>query len=366
MRKLVALILVSLLPITTSGCSALECGEGTIERDGTCQPGEDTPGPANCGPGTALAPSGKCESIVFCDPATTVEVLDPDTGATVCIGTGGGGDCSTPLPQCTSASPNTMTVCGRLYDVEDDSQIGAASTDTTACPADGEGTGACSLIIRAFDAIQFSQNPTGTLPLAAAETYLDHCGRFRIRDIVPAGAPFIGLGVRNHPMHDNGNRLTGVAFPTVAGATGGFETDVVAYTTRSSTDTAWANSSGLGGSLAAMGVYVNIYREEGEPNDPLTGDVAPGVTILRGGSQIPNNDYYFSDTDTNRTSVDDDLDETGANGTGLVLGFPSLASYSGTTGPLPGGCSWYTSNGAAIPGVVFVQIHPPVGDGCEF
>jgi len=368
MRKLVALIILSVLPLATSGCKSLECGEGTIERDGLCAPGQDTPGPTSCGPGTELAPSGKCEPILdpaVCDPNTTMEVRDPDTGVIVCVGTGGG-DCSTPLGGCDTAVANTMTVCGRIYDVEDDSQLGMASADTSQCPANGEANGPCALQIKPYDALQFAAAPTTTTPLNASETYLDHCGRFRIKDIQPAGAPFIGLGVDDHPMHDNGNKLTGIAFPTVAGPTGGTKIDTVAYTTRSSTDSMWGTSSGQGASLAALGVYVNIYRDTGMTGDPLFGNVAVGVQILRGGQMIAANDYYFSDSDTNRTTVDAGLNVTGANGTGLVLGQPNLASYTGTSGPLPGGCSWYSSSGASIPGVVFVQIHTPVGTSCDF
>lgn len=366
MTKLAALVTFAALPYATAGCKSVECGDGTIERDGTCVTSDDGVGPANCGPGTVLAPSGKCETSVICDPDTTVEQTDPATGITVCVGTGGGGNCSTPLAGCTTAAANTMTVCGRLYDIEDDTAIGLTSTDTSMCPAGGEDTGACSLQVLPFDAIAFSTNPTGTPPLTSSELYLDHCGRFRIKDIEPAGAPFIGLGVRNHPSHDTGNKLTGVAFPTSAGPSGGTKADVVAYTTRGSTDTAWATSSGLGGSLAQMGVYVNIYRDSGTPADPLAGNLAAGVQILRGGSPIPSNDYYFADADSARTEVDAGLTETGANGSGLVLGLPSLAPFTGSMGPLPGGCQWYSANGASIPNVVFVQIHTPVGTGCDF
>src|SRR5881394_817166 len=99
-----------------------------------------------------------------------------------------------------------MTMCGRIYDVEDDSQIGAGSTDTSACPAAGEASGPCALTIQPYDALLFASDPMGTPPLTADEVFLDHCGRFRIKNIHPAGAPFIGLGVDDHPMHDNGQK----------------------------------------------------------------------------------------------------------------------------------------------------------------
>jgi hypothetical protein len=166
-------------------------------------------------------------------------------------------------------------------------------------------------------------------------------------------------------MHDNGSKLTGIAFPTQLNVA---KIDVVAYRTRQATDTAWTASSGEGTSLATQGVYVHVYRYNGVTGDPLSGNLAAGVEILRVGAMIPNDDYYFSDADADRTTIDTGLTATGANGTGLVLRQPSLVPYAGTPGPLSAfpGCTWYTSIGGVIPGVVFAQIHNPVGTDCDF
>src|SRR5258705_2119074 len=151
MRKLAQTLFVAALAAVGAACGSTPCGEGTIERDGVCEPADTTPDPTTCGDGTALGPSGKCESIVFCDPDTTMEVVDPDTGAVTCVGTGGGGDCTSELSGCATAAPNTMTMCGRIYDIEDDAQIGMGSADATACPAAGEATGPCALSIQPYD-----------------------------------------------------------------------------------------------------------------------------------------------------------------------------------------------------------------------
>ena len=148
MRTLLAAILIPLLPLATAGCKSLECGDGTIDRDGVCVPGDETPGAANCGPFTELGPSGTCEPILdptVCDDATTEPVIDPDTGVTTCVGTGAA-SCDSPMTGCTVTS-NNMTVCGRLYDVEDDSIVGGGA-DTSECPPGGEDTGPCSLVVR--------------------------------------------------------------------------------------------------------------------------------------------------------------------------------------------------------------------------
>jgi hypothetical protein len=357
-------ILASVLAtsIVSTGCKSLDCGEGTIERDGVCSPADDNPGSANCGPFTMLE-NGVCVPMfdpTICDPGTTEEILDPDTGVITCQGTGAG-DCSAPLSGCDVAAPNTMTVCGRIYDVEDDTVVGMGSADTGQCPMGGEANGSCALVIRPYDALLFAGNPTGTMPLNAAEIYHDRCGRFRMRDIVLAGAPFVGLGVAPHPAQGSTNRLTGVAFPS---QNGGALRDVVAYTTRMATDMMWTSTAGEGTSLATQGVYVHIYRANGTTNMPLSGAPATGVTITQGGSALPNDDYYFSDSNpSQRTTLVEDP-PTGATGTGLILRQPDLNPYSGMGGGLPGGCNWYTSMGATIGGVVFVQIHNPVGASC--
>jgi hypothetical protein len=220
-------------------------------------------------------------------------------------------------------------------------------------------------VILPYDALAFAADPAGAVPLTTAETYLDHCGRYRLREIEPAGAPFIGLGVGDHPMQGMNHKLTGVAFPT---ATNTALPDVPAYVTRNATDMLWTMGTGESTSLAAQGVYVNIYRDHRSQADPFAGEPAEGVQILRGGAAIPNDDYYFTDTSPSmRTMVaPTSQTTTGPNGTGLVLRQPSLAPYTGTMGPLPGGCGWYSSTGATIDPVVFVQIHEPATPGCTF
>ena len=365
MQRVLVIIMVALVPLLQAGCKGIECGQGTVERDGECAPASDNPSNANCGPGTVLGPSGKCEPQIpptECDPSSTMPVLDPETGITLCVGTGTG-DCSTPLGSCDMAAAGTMTMCGRIYDLLDDTEVGAAATDTSPCAA-AEATGACALRLDVFDAVQFALNPTGTPPLAAAEKYLDHCGRFRFRNINAAGAPFIGIGVDDVTGNPDNNKLTGVAFP-FASATA--RNNIVAYVQRATTDAMWTSTAGEPTSLAQQGVYVNIYREVGAGNMPFDGSVAAGVQILRGGAPITADDYYFSNPEPQlRTTVDQARTTTGPNGTALVLNQPDLMSYGGTMGPLPGGCMWYQSTGAAIPGVVFVQIHPPVGASCDF
>jgi hypothetical protein len=364
MAKILAILLSAALLPVASGCKEIECGDGTIERDGACEPAGVTPDPTRCGTGTQLE-NGECRPIfdpTTCDPDTTFVMQDPDTGVFVCFGSGGGG-CNAPLPGCDMAASGTMTVCGRIYDIENDTAVSGGGADTSECPSGGETAGPCALRVTPYDALAFAGGARN--PLVTAQTYLDHCGRFKLRDIQPAGAPFIGLGVDDHPMQADSNKTTGVAFPTETNVA---RTNLVAYITRNATDTLWTTGAGEATSLAEQGVYVNIYRDHGTSTDPFAGEPAAGVQILRSGIAIPPDDYYFADTTpSTRTMVAPTTQTvTGANGTGFVLRQPGLAPYTGTPGPLPGGCTWYQSTGGTVTNVVFAQIHPPATQACTF
>ncbi|MBP6633168.1 MAG: hypothetical protein KBG28_11150 [Kofleriaceae bacterium] len=361
-RALGAMLVLAPAAMTASlaqvGCSSLECAEGTIERDGVCAPANGQPGAATCGPGTQLGAGGLCEPILppaVCDPATTEEILDPETGVITCQGTGGAG-CAGDLPDCATAPPGSMTLCGRFVDLQSDVPVQAPSATGAQCVA-STATGPCSLAIAAYNAIAFATNPLGATPLPTAETYIDDCGRFRLREVmVQASVPFVGLGVDDSPTSGADNvRLTGVALPR-ADATA--VRNIVAYTTQIATDMAWTTSAGLtGGTFAEQGVYVNLFRRAGTTADPLAGMPIPGVQITRSGAVVAGDDYYFSDTSPGgRLTVDPAQDATGANGVGLMLR-STLGAHSGTGG-IPASCQFATNNGASIPGVVFVQIKP--------
>src|SRR5687768_8388585 len=100
MRKQLGLPLVTLslaAGLSNMSCTRVECGTGTVERDGLCVPADMQPGNANCGPGTVLGTMGcEVETPTQCEPDTTREEFDDETGITTCVGIGGGG-CSAPL-----------------------------------------------------------------------------------------------------------------------------------------------------------------------------------------------------------------------------------------------------------------------------
>src|SRR5215813_13216231 len=88
-----------------TGCTNVECGDGTIDKDGKCVSSNNQFNDTMCGPGTHIGTTGKCEAdVVECDPATTTAETDPVTGVTTCVGTGSTG-CGSSISRPASRSP---------------------------------------------------------------------------------------------------------------------------------------------------------------------------------------------------------------------------------------------------------------------
>lgn len=344
-----ATVLLAVLPISQLGqlgCSQLVCGDGTVERDGACRPADEQPGSATCGLGTQLGPGGTCVPTdpTVCDPDTTEEQLDPDTGVITCVGTTT--DPCTPELPCPTPATGKLTLCGRLYDTETDEAIRAAGATGVACnPAAPTADGPCSLKLQFYDALLFQQAPTTTPPLPAASVTVDDCGRYVARDVATTSFGFVGAAVDDAQGVADTHLLTGVATgDAMAVPARGFR----AYATRRTTNMLWSTPANLGGSntFASLGVLVMIFRHGLEP--------VAGVTIQQNGNPVPATDYYFSDAGRARTTLDLARTTTGPNGTGLFLDAPAPVPFTGTGGE-PAGCRWPTALAATIPGVVFVQ-----------
>jgi hypothetical protein len=197
MRTQLGLSLVTGLAVAAGlgnvSCSRVECGTGTVERDGTCEPTDLQPGSANCAPGTVLGPMG-CEVEVptQCDPMSTREEFDEDTGITTCVGVGGSG-CSAVLP-CPTPDGTNVTLCGQIYDTETDQPVVGTDPTATRCnPAEPTADGPCSLDLKFYDALDFAQNPDTAQPLVPEDNggvYVDDCGRYRGENIPPPTFPF--------------------------------------------------------------------------------------------------------------------------------------------------------------------------------
>jgi hypothetical protein len=355
------LIVVALLAAIASlaACKDLDCGDGTIEKDGDCVPADETVGNAMCGPNTVLQGT-VCVPNVACDPTTTMEVTDPTTGAITCVGITGTQGCSVALPCPQPSDTSHQTVCGQIYNIEDDSKFQGTNPTGAQCTA-GATEGPCALQFQAFDAVTFAGNPTGTTPQMIGTNYVDDCGRYRLENIATPGGPYIAIGLDDAIAANMGpggvTNTMGAGLATVGGsATDNFD----AFIAKKSTTDQWASS---GGPPVSGGIYVNIFRAH------KTGEAeAPGVTYTRNGNPVPNDDYYFAANATTRTTIDPTANVTGVNGTALVTNAKLTDSNSGTGG-LDSTCLWDIHPASTIPEIVFVQVKHPMddfsGDTCD-
>jgi hypothetical protein len=354
--------LLLIAAIALQGCKEIECGEGTIERNGSCEPRDLSVDPAKCGANT-IAVGDQClprfEPTV-CDPQTTAEDLNTTTNIITCIGTGGGGGCGAPIA-CPQPASGKQTICGQLYNLENNELFTAADSTGARCdPAMPATAGPCALRINAYDAIAFANNPN-TPPLVVGDTFIDECGRYRITDITPpTGSPFIALGIDDVDPTKAGpggvTNAAGLAQPNVPDMA---LKDIEAFVVPATTTTKWAQT---GGPTLATGIYAMIFRQRRAPSR-LT---QAGVTVLKGVppnfAPTPTTDNYFVNTDVQRERVDMAANVTGANGTALVA--PAAltdGAFTGLpTGVLPAECRWSAHPAQTVMGVVFVQILRPV------
>ena len=113
------LLLGLLASLTASGCTTTECAEGTIERDGKCEPAQSTVGDGMCGEFTHLE-GDRCVPDfppIVCEGGMTEE--DPlNPGVKICKGGGDSPDCNVPLTCSTPAGATKQTICGQIYDFE--------------------------------------------------------------------------------------------------------------------------------------------------------------------------------------------------------------------------------------------------------
>ncbi|HTJ45537.1 MAG TPA: hypothetical protein VL463_25710, partial [Kofleriaceae bacterium] len=150
------------LGASQSGCTNVDCGTGTIDKNGECRPADENTNNGSCGPGTKLGNTGMCEpvSVVQCDPGTTTAEEDPTTHVITCVGTGTTG-CNASGISCPTPSTGKMTLCGQFLDAETSAPIAATNPTGKACdPANPTPDGPCSLVIRAYNAIDFASDPS--------------------------------------------------------------------------------------------------------------------------------------------------------------------------------------------------------------
>lgn len=353
-------IMILALAVSATGCKTVECGTGTIEMAGMCAPATVTTGTAACGPFTVLQ-GDQCVAMfppTVCDPTTTTPDLDPATGVTTCIGTGGGG-CAAPFACPVPTDSTKQTICGQLYNLEDNAPFAATGATGAKCAA-GATTGPCALQIQAYDAIAYAMSPSTATPLPTSPVYVDDCGRYRVPDITVPSGPFIGLGLDDAAVADMGpGGLTvqvGVATPKAPGTA---TKDLEDWIVKQSTTTMWSTS---GGPPLSGGIYTAIFRTHKLGNgDPFA--TQSGVQFTKSGSPIPANSFYFTASQVTHQTIDATATVTGANGSVLVTNASVNDSlvYSGSGGITdPTTCKWETHAAASLPNIVFIQVYRPL------
>jgi hypothetical protein len=320
--------------VAMPACKSIECGAGTIDRNGTCAPADETTGTAKCGPFTVLQ-GEQCVPMfppTECDPASTTPDIDQGTGVTTCIGTGGGG-CSSAFA-CPTPAAGKQTICGQIYNLTDNSKFALTGASGTKCGG-ALTTGPCALQILAYDAIAFGNDPVNTPPLGTGAVFIDDCGRYRVPDITVPGGPFVALGIDDAgmPLGPAGVTVTtGVAIPKVADSK---YKDLEAWVVDNTTTSLWTST---GGPMLSVGIYMGIFRTHmcDQTTGTCTGDGflnQMGVTITKSGSAVPANDYYFQ-AETNHQHIDMAATATSINGSALLTNASVNDSlvYSGTGG----------------------------------
>ena len=353
-----ALALLAAGLCASAGCSKLECGEGTVELDDKCISSVD-PG-AQCAPGTTFNMStGRCESDLFnqggglCGENTT-QIVD-DAGVRVCQGTGSGtGNCSSPLPCPAPTTANSVSLCGRVFDLEDSTPLDDGNAEN--------GEPHKTIELRVLDPLAFIANPNATI---LAKATPDACGRFAIPNAPRPPAGFIAVTTEDitneqgQPAIGDNLVIAGVAFAVESGEV---LPTIRAFIFKRSTDAAWSTAAGLasGTTFGSLGVYVPIFLAPTSVVAPFPSSPTADVMVtLNNASGIrtvkPENDFYFDDTmPLIRRTVSSTRAQTGANGSALYINQPGLGNFSGI-GNAPVGTCWAVNPAAAPKGGAFVQ-----------
>lgn len=354
MRTTLAIILLGSL---TSACDTVVCGEGTIERAGKCEPADNNVTNAECGPFTTLM-GGKCVpdfDPTMCDPATTTPTVDPDTGVTTCVGTGGGGcDATFACPQPSDSSH--QTICGQIYDLETGDKFRAADATGAPCTAT-TADGPCAMGVAAYDAYQFATDPQNAQKLSTGPVYIDDCGRYRVPDVATPTSPFVGLGFDDADQSKIGpTGVTNGVGISLSSKPGEATKDIDGWFAAPTTTAKWGMN---GGPSLSTGYFVAIYFAN------KTGRaLQAGVTPTHSGSTDAAHDFFFGDTDAKRTTIDSAASATGANGTALVTGAVATDTFAWSgTGGLPPECKYLALTEASLQGLVIVQEYRPVNNG---
>jgi len=265
---------------------------------------------------------------------------------------------------CKTPNVGTNTACGRIVDGQTNQTVMAENASGTLCDEIplADRTGPCRLDVTFYDALDFTQNPTGAAPLQVGELLLNDCGHFMARDIPTPALGYLAVAIDDDNETSADDHVLSSTCFAVAPSELVAGLQVLAVT--HATDQAWTATArdpfGVT-KFSEKGVAFLLYHHRGEP--------VPGVQPTRDPTGVmPSDTFYFSDIyPDSRTTVDPAREATGADGSALVINSP-LVDHAGVGG-LSDDCVWKPTLAKSVPGAVmgiqFDSVHQNGGEICE-
>ena len=320
----IGLVAAGSLAASLSSCNAPSCGPGTVQqqqKDGTLKcvlvdaPQPLTP--CDTDGGTVTIVGGRCVSAIQCDPGTTMN----ENG--ICVGTGVGKGCSTPMP-------GTACVSGDIVDFKTNAKNNVMPID-----------------VDLWDPLQLltGGTPIATVTLTDGSSYV-------FSNFSP---PSLGLIVIMTHSSMGGATMMTAAGTGAQGVSAGNSYHVDAYAVKKSDSDAWNFD------ITAGGAYIAKFYKDTKPapNALVANEMSPvaGVTLVKDG-QPATGTKYFNDT---LTMVDNTLTATGKSGVAIVAS-PVVGSAFPTftgNGPAAMPITWEQLPGGSAANVVIItRFHP--------
>jgi len=315
--------------LTTVSCHTIECGEGTVERNGTCVavnfPDAST-GPELCAPGSHWnADLGKCfvDPEAVCGRGTEVVWNDEHTEFS-CVSTG-----EPELPEC---PPSTGPICinGRLrYLIDPADPTKFLTTEVR----DPELLSQLEIVF--YDPLEYAAVGSDAVPLGTADIDPD-TGAYIATNISVPSQGYVGLVVRDKGWTPGSDPVlfpfTGYAYKAspnvnIENSFGVIITKQQLEDFSAALPAGFIDTACSLGDIYNCGTWIGIYREK------TSGQLIDGVVPYWGTNfKIPANRMAFLDKDNNgRLSVLTAGTERGyTSETGTVLYFGAeLTNYFG-------------------------------------
>ncbi|MGM0596124.1 MAG: hypothetical protein ACQES9_03715 [Myxococcota bacterium] len=314
-------------------CHELECGEGTVEKNGVCvniQFPDNDGGAEMCAPGTHWNPNlGKC----FVDPdqvcgSGTEIVWSEDGNEFTCESTGQGS-----LPECPEPGQDgSICINGYIRHFVDPSQKSSFMTNIIEDPAM-----LTNMEIAVYDPLDYASVGAESVPLGIATIDATN-GTFIATDIQIPSQGYVALVTRDLGWTRDATPanwvFTGFAYKATAGVNL-IDTDAVAVSAttleewRQDIPSEFISDACQYGDIFECGTWIGVYKDENPDNDMFINGVKP---YYKTNTQIPPEKIAFLDkNESGEYSVlTPGTDRVYTSETGVVMYFGAeLTKYFG-------------------------------------